>query len=69
MTAVTDLRAYVQLVERGGFAAASKALGLTPSAVAKLVTRLGASHSPRGPEGRSLSCVRVPGVASSSELP
>ncbi len=33
------------------------------------VTRLGASHSPRGPEGRSLSCVRVPGVASSSQLP
>ncbi len=34
MTAVTDLRANVQVVERGGFAAASKALGLTPPAVA-----------------------------------
>jgi DNA-binding transcriptional LysR family regulator len=40
MSAVTDLRAYVQVVERGGFAAASKGLGITPSAVAKLVTRL-----------------------------
>lgn len=40
MSAVTDLRAYVQVVERGGFAAASEGLGVTPSAVAKLVTRL-----------------------------
>jgi DNA-binding transcriptional LysR family regulator len=40
MSAITDLRAYVQVVERGGFAAASKHLGITPSAVAKLITRL-----------------------------
>jgi DNA-binding transcriptional LysR family regulator len=40
MSAVTDLRAFVQVVERGGFSAASNSLGITPSAVAKLVTRL-----------------------------
>jgi DNA-binding transcriptional LysR family regulator len=38
--AVSDLRALVQVVERGGFAAAAKDLGLTPSAVSKLITRL-----------------------------
>jgi DNA-binding transcriptional LysR family regulator len=37
---VADLRTFVQVVERGGFAAASKELGITPSAVSKLVTRL-----------------------------
>jgi len=40
MSAVTDLRVFVRVVERGGFAAASKDLGLTPSAVSKLVSRL-----------------------------
>lgn len=34
------MRAFVRVVERGGFSAASKDLGITPSAVAKLVTRL-----------------------------
>jgi DNA-binding transcriptional LysR family regulator len=38
--AVSDLRALVQVVERGGFAAAAKDLDLTPSAVSKLITRL-----------------------------
>jgi DNA-binding transcriptional LysR family regulator len=40
MSSVTDLRAFVRVVERGGFAAASKDLGITPSAVAKLISRL-----------------------------
>ena len=40
MSAVTDLRVFVRVVERRGFAAASKDLGLTPSAVSKLVSRL-----------------------------
>jgi DNA-binding transcriptional LysR family regulator len=38
--AVSDLRAFVQVAERSGFAAAAKDLGLTPSAVSKLITRL-----------------------------
>lgn len=37
---VSNLRAFVRVVERGGFAAASRGLGITPSAVAKLITRL-----------------------------
>ena len=40
MAEITDLRAFVQVVVHGGFAAASKDLGLTPSAVSKLITRL-----------------------------
>lgn len=40
MSDISDMRAFVRVVERGGFAAASKDLGLTPSAVSKLVTRL-----------------------------
>lgn len=40
MSDVTDLRTFVQVIERGGFAAAAKDLGITPSAVSKLVTRL-----------------------------
>jgi DNA-binding transcriptional LysR family regulator len=40
MSEVADLRTFVRVVERGGFAAASKDLGITPSAVSKLVTRL-----------------------------
>jgi DNA-binding transcriptional LysR family regulator len=40
MSEVSDLRVFVRVVERGGFAAASKDLGITPSAVSKLITRL-----------------------------
>jgi len=40
MTEISDVRAFVQVVERGGFAAASKDLGVTASAVSKLITRL-----------------------------
>jgi DNA-binding transcriptional LysR family regulator len=40
MSDITDLRTFVQVIERGGFAAASKDLGITPSGVSKLVTRL-----------------------------
>ena len=40
MSAITDLQTFVRVVERGGFAAASKDLGITPSAVSKLITRL-----------------------------
>jgi DNA-binding transcriptional LysR family regulator len=35
-----DMIAFVRAVERGGFSAAARDLGLTPSAVSKLVTRL-----------------------------
>jgi DNA-binding transcriptional LysR family regulator len=38
--AIGDLRAFVRVVERGGFSAAARDLGITPSAVAKLVARL-----------------------------
>jgi DNA-binding transcriptional LysR family regulator len=40
MSDITDLRAFVRVIEQGGFAAASNDLGITPSAVSKLVTRL-----------------------------
>lgn len=40
MDAASDLRTFVQVVEREGFSAAAEALGLTPSAVSKLVSRL-----------------------------
>jgi DNA-binding transcriptional LysR family regulator len=40
MTEISDVRTFVRVVERGGFAAASKDLGVTASAVSKLVTRL-----------------------------
>jgi DNA-binding transcriptional LysR family regulator len=37
---ISDVRTFVRVVERGGFAAASKDLGVTASAVSKLITRL-----------------------------
>ena len=40
MSEVSDLRIFVRVVERGGFAAASKDLGITPSGVSKIITRL-----------------------------
>ncbi len=40
MSDITDMRTFVRVVERRGFAAASNDLGITPSAVSKLVTRL-----------------------------
>jgi DNA-binding transcriptional LysR family regulator len=40
MTESTDFRTFVRVIERGGFAAASKDLGVTASAVSKLITRL-----------------------------
>ena len=36
----TDMTAFVRAVERGGFSAAARELGLTPSAISKLVTRM-----------------------------
>lgn len=35
-----EMEAFVQVVERGGFSVAARALGMTPSAVSKLVARL-----------------------------
>ncbi len=35
-----EMEAFVQVVERGGFSAGARALGMTPSAVSKLVARL-----------------------------
>jgi DNA-binding transcriptional LysR family regulator len=40
MSKISDLRTFVRVVERGSFASASHDLGITPSAVSKLVTRL-----------------------------
>ncbi|CAL8981246.1 HTH-type transcriptional regulator DmlR [Rhodoplanes serenus] len=37
---ISDMRAFVQVVQRGSFSAAADDLGLTPSAVSKLVSRL-----------------------------
>jgi DNA-binding transcriptional LysR family regulator len=36
----SDLRAFVRVMDRGSFSSAAKDLGLTPSAVSKLVSRL-----------------------------
>ena len=35
-----EMEAFVQVVERGGFSAAARALGMTPSAISKLISRL-----------------------------
>ncbi len=40
MDANSDLRVFVRAVDRGSFSAAAKDLGVTPSAVSKLVSRL-----------------------------
>ncbi|TFV38311.1 LysR family transcriptional regulator [Bradyrhizobium frederickii] len=40
MSSPDEMRAFVQVVERQSFGSASTVLGLTPSAVSKLVTRL-----------------------------
>ncbi len=40
MDATSDLRVFVRAVDRGSFSAAARDLGLTPSAVSKLVSRL-----------------------------
>ena len=40
MSVPTDMTAFVRAVELGGFSLAARDLGLTPSAVSKLVTRL-----------------------------
>jgi DNA-binding transcriptional LysR family regulator len=39
MSESADLRTFVRVVERGRFSAASNDLGITPSAVGKLVCR------------------------------
>ncbi|SNB77783.1 DNA-binding transcriptional regulator, LysR family [Arboricoccus pini] len=67
-----EMEIFVQAVDRGGFSAAAKALGLTPSGVSKLVTRMEARLGVRlllrstrqlqlTPEGRTFygRCVRV----------
>ena len=36
----TDMAAFVRAVEKGGFSSAARELGLTPSAISKLVTRM-----------------------------
>lgn len=40
MDATSDLRVFVRVMERGSFSAAASDLGLTPSAVSKLISRL-----------------------------
>jgi DNA-binding transcriptional LysR family regulator len=40
MDATSDLRVFVRVMDRGSFSSAAKDLGLTPSAVSKLVSRL-----------------------------
>jgi DNA-binding transcriptional LysR family regulator len=40
MDQLTEMRVFVRAIERGAFASAAKDLGLTPSAVSKLVARL-----------------------------
>jgi len=40
MDPTSDLRVFVRVIDRGSFSAAAKDLGLTPSAVSKLVSRL-----------------------------
>src|SRR6202000_2776473 len=45
----SEMAAFVRVVDAKGFSAAAPALGLTPSAVSKLVTRLGAGLGGRLP--------------------
>ena len=40
MSAPDDMAAFVRAVEKGGFSPAARELGLTPSAISKLVTRM-----------------------------
>jgi DNA-binding transcriptional LysR family regulator len=40
MSEIADLRVFVRVIERGGFSGAAQGLGITPSGVSKLVTRL-----------------------------
>ncbi len=40
MSVPTDMAAFVRAVEKGGFSSAARELGLTPSAISKLVTRM-----------------------------
>lgn len=40
MTGVSDMTVFVRVVEDGGFSAAARGLGLTPSAVSKVIGRL-----------------------------
>ena len=40
MDSTADMRAFARVVERGSFSAAAEEIGITPSAVSKLVTRL-----------------------------
>jgi DNA-binding transcriptional LysR family regulator len=40
MDATSDLRTFVRVLDRGSFSSAAKDLGITPSAVSKLVSRL-----------------------------
>ncbi len=40
MSVPSDMTAFVRAVELGGFSVAARSLGLTPSAISKLVTRL-----------------------------
>ena len=40
MDAASDLKVFVRVVDRGNFSAAAEDLGLTPSAVSKLISRL-----------------------------
>src|SRR6187402_3584274 len=67
-----EMEAFVQVVERGGFSAAARALEMTPSAISKLVGRLEARLGTRlvhrstrklqlTPEGTTFyeRCVRV----------
>ena len=35
-----EMEAFVQVVESGGFSAAARLLGMTPSAVSKLISRM-----------------------------
>ena len=54
MDQLAEMRVFVRAVERGSFAAAADDLGLTPSAISKLIGRLEArlgvrsSTAPRG---------------------
>jgi DNA-binding transcriptional LysR family regulator len=40
MSVPTDMAAFVRAVDKGGFSPAARELGLTPSAISKLVTRM-----------------------------
>lgn len=60
LTLLPDLASFILVVEEGSFTAAAKQLGVTPSALSKLVTRLEKSLSTKLFERTTRSLIITP---------